>query len=276
MAAILVHEVRSATTLQMPESTLSAQSETMNLATREAPLIYYFLAIFANSLLNFFGSIEGSVTDVRVYICCGQSQFIQQLNIESVQISCHRFSHEFSRLSLRRKTIFHQDDWVSWVNSVSNGELTVAPYNSAGIFEQSMGPGTKYRKRVLVPARQATQTGGINSLESISGHHRSLKIPPLDCPMLISISLFSDVSYKAPYQRCLWGRRRSIGNPYKPSLIAAGVQQYSHHYLLSSSPLDTQLESIQKALCLCCRWNRSIFHFHGQQYRHAHTANEGP
>jgi hypothetical protein len=40
----------------------------------------------------------------------------------------------------------------------------------AGIFEQYM--------RVLVPTRQTT--GGINSLESISGLHGSLKLPPLD------------------------------------------------------------------------------------------------
>ncbi len=34
------------------------------------------------------------------------------------------------------------------------------------------------RNRVLVPARQATKADGIDSLESISEHHRSLKIPP--------------------------------------------------------------------------------------------------
>ncbi len=36
------------------------------------------------------------------------------------------------------------------------------------------------RNRVVVPARQATQAGGIDTLESIPGLHKSLKIPALD------------------------------------------------------------------------------------------------
>ncbi len=35
------------------------------------------------------------------------------------------------------------------------------------------------RNRFVVPARQATQSSGINSLESIPGLHKSLKIPSL-------------------------------------------------------------------------------------------------
>jgi hypothetical protein len=39
--------------------------------------------------------------------------------------------------------------------------------------------GTEYRNRVVVPARQATSCGGIDSLESIPGLLKSLKILPL-------------------------------------------------------------------------------------------------
>jgi hypothetical protein len=52
------------------------------------------------------------------------------------------------------------------------------PVASAGIFKQSMEPS---RNRVVVPARQATQRGGIGSLESILGLLKSLKIRPLYC-----------------------------------------------------------------------------------------------
>jgi hypothetical protein len=52
----------------MPESTLSAQSGTKNLATGEATRIYYYLAICgnSNSLLNLSLAVEGSFTDVYV------------------------------------------------------------------------------------------------------------------------------------------------------------------------------------------------------------------
>jgi len=52
--------------------------------------------------------------------------------------------------------------------------------------------------------------------------------------------------------RGAWGSRRRgcIGNPYKPSLIAAGVQQYSHHYLLSSSPLDIRNKNQYRRPCV--------------------------
>jgi hypothetical protein len=39
------------------------------------------------------------------------------------------------------------------------------------------GLGTEYRKRTIVPARQATKAGGIHSLESIPGLHKRLKKP---------------------------------------------------------------------------------------------------
>ncbi len=35
--------------------------------------------------------------------------------------------------------------------------------------------------RVIVPARQATQAGGIHSLESIPGPHKHLKVRAQDC-----------------------------------------------------------------------------------------------
>jgi hypothetical protein len=50
-------------------------------------------------------------------------------------------------------------------------------YSRAGIFEQ-IGGQEPSRNRVLVRARQATEAGGIDSLESISGLHKSLKISP--------------------------------------------------------------------------------------------------
>jgi hypothetical protein len=49
------------------------------------------------------------------------------------------------------------------------------PSISAGIFKQSMGARNR-RKMVVVPARQATQPGGIGSVESILRHLKSLKI----------------------------------------------------------------------------------------------------
>ena len=45
-------------------------------------------------------------------------------------------------------------------------------FSRAGIFKQSMGA----RNRVIVLARQATKTGGIDPLESIPGLHKRLKI----------------------------------------------------------------------------------------------------
>jgi hypothetical protein len=49
---------------------------------------------------------------------------------------------------------------------------------SAGIFKQSVGARNRVRiqKRVVVQARQATQPGGIGSLESILGLLQSLKL----------------------------------------------------------------------------------------------------
>ncbi len=38
------------------------------------------------------------------------------------------------------------------------------------------GLGTEYRNRVIVPARQATKDGGIDSLQSSPGLHKRLKI----------------------------------------------------------------------------------------------------
>ncbi len=46
----------------------------------------------------------------------------------------------------------------------------------AGIFKQFMGGKESSRKRVVVPARQATQPGGIGSLESIIGLLKCLNI----------------------------------------------------------------------------------------------------
>jgi hypothetical protein len=45
----------------------------------------------------------------------------------------------------------------------------------AGIFKQSVGARNRV-EMVVVPARQATQPGGIGSLESIHGLLKSLKI----------------------------------------------------------------------------------------------------
>jgi hypothetical protein len=45
----------------------------------------------------------------------------------------------------------------------------------AGIYEQSMGAVEPSRNRVILPARQATKAGGIDSLESIPGLLKSLK-----------------------------------------------------------------------------------------------------
>ncbi len=42
------------------------------------------------------------------------------------------------------------------------------------------GLGTEYRNRVVVPARQATQPGGIDSLESTLGLHKEFKIRALE------------------------------------------------------------------------------------------------
>ena len=49
----------------------------------------------------------------------------------------------------------------------------------AGIFEQSVGVREPNRNRVVVPACQATQAVGIDSLESIPGPLKCLKIPSL-------------------------------------------------------------------------------------------------
>jgi hypothetical protein len=49
-------------------------------------------------------------------------------------------------------------------------------YNCARIFQLDQEPS---RKRVVVPVRQATQPGGIGSLESILGLLKSLKIRAL-------------------------------------------------------------------------------------------------
>jgi hypothetical protein len=44
------------------------------------------------------------------------------------------------------------------------------PHDSwAGIFKQSMRSRNRVKNRVVVPARQATQPGGIGALESILG-----------------------------------------------------------------------------------------------------------
>ncbi len=56
--------------------------------------------------------------------------------------------------------------------------IIVATSQAVLEFLNNYGGQEPSRKRVLVPARQATEAGGIDSLESISGLHRSLKIPP--------------------------------------------------------------------------------------------------
>ncbi len=54
------------------------------------------------------------------------------------------------------------------------------PVHCAGIFKQSMGAiGTEYN-RVVIPARQATHPGRIDSLESTLGLIKSLEIRALD------------------------------------------------------------------------------------------------
>ncbi len=52
----------------------------------------------------------------------------------------------------------------------------------AGIFKQSMGARHPSRNRLVVPARQVAQPGGIGSLESSLGLLKSLKIRALDTP----------------------------------------------------------------------------------------------
>ncbi len=49
----------------------------------------------------------------------------------------------------------------------------------AGIVKQSVGARNRVGSRVIVPTRQGTKNGGINSLESILGLPRSLKIRAL-------------------------------------------------------------------------------------------------
>ncbi len=49
----------------------------------------------------------------------------------------------------------------------------------AGILEQSMWARNRVGIRLSYPARQATEAGGIDCLESIPGLLKSLKIPSL-------------------------------------------------------------------------------------------------
>jgi hypothetical protein len=51
----------------------------------------------------------------------------------------------------------------------------------AGIFKQSMWARNRVGIGIVVPARQATQPGGISSLESILRLLKSLKIRALAC-----------------------------------------------------------------------------------------------
>jgi hypothetical protein len=58
--------------------------------------------------------------------------------------------------------------------------LEVEVDSCAGIFKQSMGSRNRAsRNKVVVPARQATQPGGIGSLRSILRLLKSLKIRDL-------------------------------------------------------------------------------------------------
>ncbi len=73
----------------------------------------------------------------------------------------------------------------------------------AGIFKTSMGA----RKRVIVPARQATYAGGIHSLESIPGPHTRLKIRALS-------TFFRRIAEAIPslFPK-IFSERNSIANP---------------------------------------------------------------
>jgi hypothetical protein len=64
-----------------------------------------------------------------------------------------------------------KDDIPTWLcfNNVSKFEN----FFRAGIFKQSMG---QEGKEFIVPARKATQAGGIHSLESIPGLHKRIKM----------------------------------------------------------------------------------------------------
>jgi hypothetical protein len=64
----------------------------------------------------------------------------------------------------------------------------------AGIFNQSIGRYELSRNKVVIPARQATSTqpGGIDSLESILGLLKSLKIRALE--LCFHLHLLRDTS----------------------------------------------------------------------------------
>ncbi len=59
--------------------------------------------------------------------------------------------------------------------------------------------------RVVVPGRQATQSGGIGSLESVLGLLKSLKILALDKTLIITVSRIVQVSADGS-----WGRGRIL------------------------------------------------------------------
>jgi hypothetical protein len=81
-----------------------------------------------------------------------------------------------------------RSSWSVWLNASS------VPKDStnAGIFKQYMGALEPSRNRVVVMARQATEAGGIDSLESILGLLKSLKIRAL-CTQLALISILARV-----------------------------------------------------------------------------------
>jgi hypothetical protein len=69
---------------------------------------------------------------------------------------------------------------IKWGPKRANTEYISQTQTSAGILEQSMGRGLGTRRnRAAVPARQATQAGGIDFLESIPGLLKSFKISSL-------------------------------------------------------------------------------------------------
>jgi hypothetical protein len=92
----------------------------------------------------------------------------------------------FCRIYIIKETFKTHESWhfllyfmgILWKHSSMSSFISIFKLitASAGILEQSMGARNPSRNRVVAPARQAAQAGGIDFLESISGLLNSLKI----------------------------------------------------------------------------------------------------
>jgi hypothetical protein len=94
------------------------------------------------------------------------------------------------------------------------------PALCAGIIAQSMGGKEQSRNRVVVPARQATQAGGNDSLESILGLLKSLKFGL--CDGIIEQSMGGQ------------GTEQDIGLSYRPARLHRLVEMISWNRFLGS------------------------------------------